>query len=53
VCRLRKEAERLLAVRRQEIATQEKELENQVATDKYFQGQAKSSRMLAENLRKV
>lgn len=49
----RKEAERLLAARRQEIAAQEKELENQVATGKYFRGQAQSSRTLADNIRKV
>jgi len=49
----KKEAERLLAARRSEIAAQQTELENQVATGKYFRGQAQSSRTLAENLQKV
>jgi hypothetical protein len=49
----RKEAEKMLEARRAEIASQEKELENQVATVKYFRGQSESSRKLAENLRKV
>ena len=49
----KKEAERLLAARRAEIAAQQTELENQVATGKYFRGQAQSSRTLADNLRQV
>jgi uncharacterized Zn finger protein (UPF0148 family) len=49
----RKAAEKIAAAKRDEIAAQEKELENQEATAKYFRGQAQSSRALAENLRKV
>jgi hypothetical protein len=49
----RKDAEKLVAARREEIATQTKDLENQEHTAAYFKGQAQSSRMLADNLRKV
>ena len=49
----RKEAERLLAARRAEIGSQEEQLQQQVATGKYFRGQAQSSRTLADNIRKV
>jgi hypothetical protein len=49
----RKEAERLLAARRAEIGGQEEQLQQQVATGKYFRGQAQSSRTLADNIRKV
>jgi DNA repair exonuclease SbcCD ATPase subunit len=49
----RKEAEKLVAARREEIAAHQKDLENQEQTARYFRGQAQSSRMLADNLRKV
>ena len=49
----RKEAEKFAAAKRAEIASQEKDLENQEHTAKYFRGQAASSRQLAEALRKV
>lgn len=49
----RKEAEKIAAAKRAEITSQEKDLENQEHTAKYFRGQAASSRQLAEALRKV
>lgn len=49
----RKDAEKLLEAKRADIAQQEKDLEAQQQTAKYFRGQAASSRGLAESLRKL
>jgi hypothetical protein len=49
----RKEAEKLVAARREEIAAHQKDLGDQEQTARYFYGQAQSSRTLADNLRKV
>jgi hypothetical protein len=49
----RKDAEKLLAGRREEIANKETEAGQQDATAKYFRQQAESGRRLADNLRKL
>jgi len=49
----RGDAEKLVAAKRQQIAETEKKLEEQVATGKYFRGQAASSRNLADSLRNL
>jgi hypothetical protein len=49
----RKDAEKLLAARREEIANKETEAGQQDATAKYFRQQAESGRRLADSLRKL
>jgi hypothetical protein len=49
----RKDAEKLLAARRQEITDKETEADQQGATAKYFRQQSESSRRLADSLRKL
>jgi hypothetical protein len=49
----RRDAEKLLAGRREEITTKETEAKQQDATAKYFRQQAESGRRLAESLRKL
>jgi len=49
----RKDAEKLLAGRRQEITDKETEAGQQDATAKYFRQQSESSRRLADSLRKL
>ena len=49
----RRDAEKLLAGRREEIATKETEAGQQDATAKYFRQQAESGRRLADSLRKL
>lgn len=49
----RKDAEKLLAGRRQEITDKETEAGQQETTGKYFRQQSESSRRLAESIRKL
>jgi hypothetical protein len=49
----RRDAEKLLAGRREEIANKETEAGQQDATAKYFRQQAESGRRLADSLRKL
>ena len=49
----RKDAEKLLAARREEIGNKETEAGQQEATGKYFRQQAESGRRLADSLRKL
>ncbi len=49
----RKDAEKMLAGRRQEITDKETEAGQQDATAKYFRQQSESARKLAESLRKL
>jgi hypothetical protein len=49
----RKDAEKMLAAKRQEITDKETEVGQQEATGKYFRQQSESSRRLAESLRKL
>jgi hypothetical protein len=49
----RKDAEKLLAAKREEIGNKETEAGQQEATGKYFRQQAESGRRLADSLRKL
>jgi len=49
----RKDAEKMLATKRQEITDKETEAGQQEATAKYFRQQSESSRRLAESLRNL